>query len=211
MDTVSYSYKLGIKEEVVNALRAIFNDTYPDALYAGHVDVVSEYPGREVTYPLIVMRFSPQEVKNIGVGHYEFDPNFPGKRILHWRFSGSITFTVYAESPIDRDAIMAGLTNLFAFGQDIPAFQNFQLSVRNQRFVTLVIMSDSFTEGTDMAMPPAWNMNSNQLLFSNSMTFQVFGEFFTEPSTGNLVEIEEIDVFPTLDTNLNDLGLPLLD
>ena len=204
MDTLSYSYKLGVKEEIVNALREVFGGEYPDTLYAGRISVASEYPMTEVQYPLIVIRFTSNQVKNIGVGHYEIDPSFPESEVLHWRFNGSLTFTVYALTPIDRDKILAGLTNLFAFGRDIPAFQNFQTAVRDQRFVTLVVMSDSFTEGTDMAMPPAWNPVSNELLFSNSMTFQVFGEFFTSPTTGSLVEIDEIDVTPTLDPNLVD-------
>ena len=207
MDNISYSYKVGIKEEVINALRLVFGPTYPDATYADKVDVTSEYPGTEVKYPLVVVRFTPNEVKNIGVGHYEIDPLFPMDEVLHWRFSGALMLTVYALTPIDRDAIMAGLTNLFAFGKDIPAFAKFQDQIRNQRYVTLVIMSDSFTEGTDMAMPPAWNPQSNELLFSNSMTFQVFGEFFTSPSSGDLIEISEIDLFPTLDSNYSDYGL----
>ena len=207
MDTISYSYKLGIKEEVVNALRAVFGSTYPDNTLAGKIHIASEYPGTEVRYPLIVMRFNPSEVKNIGVGHYEIDPSFPDKEVLHWRFSGTIMFTVYALTPLDRDKVMAGLTNLFAFGRDIPAFAGFQNQIRNQKFVTLVIMSDSFTEGTDMAMPPAWNPTSNELLFSNSMTFQVFGEFFTAPSTGDLVEIDEVDIYPTLDNTYRDFAL----
>lgn len=206
MDNISYSYKLGIKEEVVNALRLVFGPTYPDAQYASKVQIASEYPGLEVQYPLVVMRFTPQEVKNIGVGHWEIDPAYPSKEVLHWRFNGSIMFTVYALSPLDRDKIMAGLTNLFAFGRDIPAFANFQTQVRNQRFVTLVIMSDAFNEGTDMAMPPAWNPTSNELLFSNSMTFQVFGEFFTAPSTGDLVEIDTVEVYPTVDDIVTDFA-----
>lgn len=204
MDTISYSYKIGIKEEVVGALRTVFGPTYPDAELADKIQVSSEYPGTEVRYPLIVMRFSPNQVKNIGVGHYEIDPDYPSKEVLHWRFDGSIMFSVYALTPLDRDKVMAGLTNLFAFGRDIPVFANFQNQVRNQKYVTLVIMSDAFNEGTDTAMPPAWNPTSNELLFSNSMTFQVFGEFFTTPSTGDLVEIDEVDIYPTLDTTLSD-------
>jgi hypothetical protein len=204
MDSISYSYKLGVKEEVVEALRAVFNEVYPDPAYRGHVDVVSEYPSREVTYPLIVVRFQSQEVKNIGIGHYELDASYPGQRVLHWRFQGTISFTVYGETPIDRDKILAGLTNLFAFGADIPEFANFQEDIHDLKFITLTILSDSFTEGTDMAMPPAWNPNSNQLLFSNSMTFQVFGEFFTEPSTGDLVEIDAVTINPIMDINFED-------
>lgn len=204
MDTISYSYKIGVKEELIEALRLAFGPTYPDKQYAGKIHIASEYPGTEVRYPLIVMRFNPNDIRNVGVGHYEFDPDFPGKEVLHWRFSGAITFTVYALSPLDRDAVMSGLTNLFAFGKDIPAFENFQLQVRNQRFVTLVVMSDSFTEGTDMAAPPAWNPTSNELLFSNSMTFQVWGEFFTAPTTGDLIEIDSISISPTVDDLYTD-------
>lgn len=199
MDNISYSYKLGIKEEIVNALRSVFGNSYPDTTYAGRIQVVSEYPVTETKYPLVVMRFAANETKNIGIGHYEFDPDYPGKEVLHWRFSGAITFTVYALTTVDRDKILAGLTNLFAFGKDIPEFQNFRDRVSNQHFVTLVIMSDSFTEGTDMAMPPAWSATSNELLFSNSMTFQVFGEFFTSPTTGNLVTVDEVNVYPTME------------
>src|SRR6476646_5417126 len=166
MNSLTYSYKIGVKEQVVEALRHVFNDQYPDSQLRGHISVVSEYPGTETTYPVIVVRFQPQEVKNIGIGHYEFDDASPGKRILHWRFQGTITFTVYALTTIDRDKILAGLTNLFAFGTDIPEFQTFQDQIHDQTFVTLTILSDSFSEGTDMAMPPSWNPTSNELLFS---------------------------------------------
>lgn len=195
MDTISYSYKVGIKEEVVNAMRGVFGSTYPDPEYAGKIHVTSEYPTTEIQYPLIVVKFNPTEVKNMGVGHYDIDENF--MKILHWRFMGNIRFEVYALTPIDRDRILSGLSNLFAFGQDIPAFADFGERIRNQEFVTLVLMTHSYVEGGESAGPVSWDQN-NELVFSNSITLDCWGEFFTNPTTGGLVEIDEIDISATV-------------
>ena len=195
MNNISYAYKIGIKEDIINALRNVMGSSYPDSSLAGKIQVVSEYPIDEVQYPMVVVRFNPSTLKNIGVAHYELSVDSPGSRLLHWRFDGNISFTVYALSTLDRDKVIVGLLNIFAFGSEIPAFEGFRQQVLNQQFVTMTLMTDFIREGGDQIATPAWD-SQNEMIFTDSLTLDVFGEFFTDPTTGDLIEIDQVSMFP---------------
>lgn len=195
MDTINYAYKIGIKEDIINSLRKVFESDYPDQELASRISIVSEYPINEVQYPMVVIRFNSSRLDNIGIGHYELSDDVPYSRILHWIFEGTLNFTVNALTPLDRDKVIVGLLNLFAFGPDIPVFQNFRDQIMNQEFVTMTLMTDSIQETGDSVTNPSWDQN-NELVFTDSLILRVIGEFFTEPTTGNLIEIDTINLYP---------------
>lgn len=194
---LSLAYKLGVKREVVGALRKVFGPSYPDEQLAGRVSVVAEYPLKDVTYPMVVMHFNPGTIRNIGLAHYEVDTEtFDAPAIVkHWIFEGSITLTVYALTPFDRDMVILGLLNLFAFGDQIPGFVDFRGEMRDSDFVDIQINTDNIKEGGDGVVTVPW-ADDEEPVFTDSLTFDILGEFFTEPTTGSLVEIERVNVFP---------------
>lgn len=202
MSQIYYNYKVGIKEEIINALRLVFDkDTYPDKTYAGKVYIGSEYPNTEIQYPMIIIRYQPSLLKNIGIAHYELDVDNPLQKLLHWRFQGSLQFQVNALTPLDRDSIIDGLLTILAFGPEIPSFQNFRYQVMDQTFVTMTLITDDIQESGDSNYNPSWDTN-NEMVYVDTLSIQIFGEFFTNPATGDLVEIDQVSIYPTIDTSL---------
>lgn len=197
MAAISYEYKTGVKREIVSALRKVLGDSYPDPALAGKIQVSSEYPQGEISYPLVSVRFNPGEIQNIGIGHYETAINNDGipEKVLHWRFQGTLTLTVYALSPVDRDMVITGLINLLAFGTEIPGFSLFRQEINDYDYVSLTIMGDSIQEAGDSVVNPPWDAN-NEVIFTDSITVPVFGEFFTQPTTGGLVQISGVSLYP---------------
>src|SRR3954464_15450657 len=119
MAGISYEYKVGVRREVIEALRKVFGPTYPDPELAGRINVVGEYPRTDITYPMVLVKFSPGRIHNAGIGNYILETDDYGNpmKVLHWQFQGNLTFEVYAMSPLERDMVITGLVNLFAFGK----------------------------------------------------------------------------------------------
>lgn len=193
---ISTQYKIGVKREIVGALRKAFGDAYPDPMLAGKVNVVAEYPLKEVNYPMIVMHFNPGNISNMGIGHYEIESSGDGPTIVkRWMFEGSITLTVYALTSMDRDMVILGLLNMFAFGNLIPGFADFWQEIRDYDWVALQINTDHVQESGDQVVQVPWGDDETPV-FTDSLTFDVFGEFFTVPTTGDLVQISQVTVYP---------------
>lgn len=194
---LSYEYKIGVKREILSALRKVLGETYPEPQLAGKISVVAEYPGTEIQYPMVVLRFNPGQIKNIGIGHYELseDQNGVPIRVLHWTFDGTVSFTVNALTTVDRDMVIVGLINLLAFGAEIPEFQSFRKEIQDYDFVAISLMSESLQETGDQTANPSWDSN-NELIFTDTIIVPIFGEFFTNPSTGNLVRISAVNLYP---------------
>lgn len=198
MAGISYEYKMGVKREVISALNKVLGSTYPDPTLAGNISVVAEYPLKEISYPMVIVRFNPGELKNIGVGHYELgevDAQGDIGKVLHWVFQGTITLTVNALTPFDRDQVIVGLINLLAFGTEVPAFREFRQEIQDQDFVSMALMSDSIQETGDAVINPAWDAN-NEVVFTDSLVIPVWGEFYTAPTTGQLMQISHVSLFP---------------
>jgi hypothetical protein len=196
-NTINTSFKIGVKRELVSALRKAFGNSYPDPQLANHVSVVAEYPLKEISYPMVVMHFNPGQIRNIGLGHYEIDytNDLEPALVKRWIFDGSITLTVYALTPMDRDMVILGLLNMFAFGDQIPGFEDFWNEIRDYDFVALQINTDNITEGGDSVVSVPWDDDESPV-FTDSLTIQVLGEFATLPTSGALVRINSVTVYP---------------
>lgn len=194
--TISYAYKVGVKREMVQALRDAVN-SWPDLNFRGKVKVVNEWPLTEIDYPMIVLHFAEESIENIGIGHYEvaFDDSGTPYKLLHWMFKGQLTFTVYANTPLDRDMISVGILNLIAFGKEIPEFENFHKEVTDNDFVALQMLTDKIIPGGDGVTAPPWG-NPDDNIFTASYGVQLLGEFFTDPRTSNLVMINQVIAYP---------------
>lgn len=197
MNTLSLEYKIGIKKEIVNALRKVFDNDYPDEQLRGKVKVHAEYPLSEITYPMVLVKFNPGKIQNIGIGWWEYDETKEGDmaRVLHWMFEGSLAFEVYALTPLDRDMVIVGLVNLFAFGTEIPGFVDFHNEISDYDYVAMSLMMDHMQEGGDSVVTVPWG-NQDEPVFTDSITLDLIGEFFTNPTTGALVRINAVKVYP---------------
>jgi hypothetical protein len=193
---ISYEYKLGVKREVIDALRDALA-TWPDDQLTSPVHVVNEYPVREIAYPMILVKFIEQDIRNIGIGHVERGTNNDGTpyQLLHWQFSGSLQFKIYGRDPLERDIVASGLLNLLAFGSAIPEFQKFSEDINDYDFVAIQLLTDKITPGGDSNESPPWG-NPDDMLFTTTYSVQMMGEFFTNPRTGGLVVISRVVAYP---------------
>lgn len=209
--TISYQYKVGVKREIINALRDVFA-VWPDVRLRGKVQVINEYALAEVDYPLVQVKFNETEIRNVGIGHFEVDYDRDGtpRKLLHWMFKGQLSFTVYANSPVDRDMIAVGLLNLLAFGHEIPEFKQFNDEIRDFDFVALQLNTENIHPGGDGAGPAPWG-NQDDLLFYTTYSVDVLGEFFTDPRTSDLVQIGTVIAYPYKPGQPRPLGSQAFD
>lgn len=194
---LSVQYKLGIKRQIINALRKGFGAAYPDAPLRNHVAIETEYPLHEITYPMVTLTLNPGTISNIGIGHkeIEFDTDGIPQIVKRWRFDGSFTLNVYAKTPMDRDMVILGLLNMFAFGDEIQGFGDFWQEIHEDDYVALQINTDHVQEGGDQVVTVPWSDDETPI-FTDSLTFNFIGEFWTDPTTGDLVVIETVNTFP---------------
>lgn len=193
---ISYEYKVGVKREIINALRDVA-EVWPDERLRGKIHVVNEWPTSEIQYPMIVMKFTENVIKNIGLGHYEVDYDADGTpyKLLHWLFTGQLHFTVYANTPVDRDYVAVGLLNLLAFGNEIPEFAQFHREIDDYDFVALQMNTEHIYPGGDSTEPAPWQTPDDHI-FSTTYSVDILGEFFTDPRTSDLVQISKVVAYP---------------
>jgi hypothetical protein len=188
-------YKLQVKREVADALRDTIK-LHPDT-QVRTAKVHTQFPNVEEQFPAVYIQFSEGTIRSAGVGHYEIaEDNRPFRR---WQFTGQIAFT--AISPIsaeDRDVLAGAVMDIIAFGDMSYWSQKFHNDIRDEDFIRMILMKEEVTPGGEGTMQPPWNANSDQLLFTGTYQADVFGEFFSDRETGELIEISRIDIYPYL-------------
>lgn len=193
---ISYEYKIGVKREITNALRDAV-ENWPDDKLRGQIQVVNEWPTKEIHYPMILVTFQEQEIKNVGIGHREiaYDDDESPYTLLHWFFRGVLRFEIFAETPVDRDYVAVGLLNAIAFGKDIPGFQKFWSELYDNDFIALQINTEHITPSGDSVADVPWG-NPDEHIFTTAYSVELIGEFFSNPYTGGLVQISEVIAYP---------------
>ena len=186
-------YKIGVKREVVNALKPVFGPSYPDSNLAGKVYVGLEYPLEQINYPAIFVTFTEGPIQSVGVGHYELDEE---KRIFsHFKFKGTLNFNVIALNPVDRDMLSAGLVQMLTIGRHYPHFKDFFNQIMDADWVALQPLTDEITPNGENIAPVPWG-NDEQQAYINSYSIQVFGEFVGDAEDGGLIQISQVNVYP---------------
>jgi len=195
---VKFNYTQGVKRAIVSSLKPLFNDPeFPIDELRGHVYVGLEYPLTEANYPAIYITFQEQQLKNVGLGHYEEGVNEDGSPyfLKHWMFTGSINFNILSTSPEERDKLGSVLVNLLAFG-DVDSWLNrFQQHVLQSTYIDLQYLTDIIHPGGEVVGQPPWG-SETELVFGVNYAIDVLGEFYSHIFTGDIVTIERVDVYP---------------
>ncbi len=195
-------YQLGIKQEVIGALRKVFTTTYPDSQFVdvqgnkSRVYIGTEFPLKETQYPSIFITYSEGLLQNAGIGNYELETqdDLSVQKILHWRFEGALNFNIFAKTTTDREMLAAGFINIIAFGKDMPEFKPFWDEINDADFVALAFFGDSPRALGDSVEQAPWGAGEN--IYVRSYQVSVMGDFWTNPLLGGLVKIRDIDIFP---------------
>ena len=113
----------------------------------------------------------------------------------HWIFSGRINFNIITLNPLDRDRLAAAVINAIAFGELPGELNDFWNQLRGTEYVYLQPLTDEITPGGEQVGNVPWG-NEDELTFGNSYSIAVFGEFYSRPDTGELIQISEVDIYP---------------
>lgn len=195
--SVTFDYPIGVKKEVISAFKPLFGSVYPDAELRDRIKIHLEWPEAREQFPAIYVTYTEGPIETMGVGHVEYDLDENGAPIelFHYKFSGQLNFNILALSPLERDRIAAGLVNLLAFGEAIPAFANFKNEIADGDYVRLVLLTDRITPQGQQSGPVPWG-NEDEMIYTQTYSVQLFGEFYSDSTAGTLVRISAVEVYP---------------
>jgi hypothetical protein len=188
---------MDVKRELISSIKPFFGLSYPDKDFANKINVTLDWPQEPVHLPTILITYTEGPIRNMGVGHVEMDSDDNGVPITykHFQFDGQVNFNVLALSPIERDRIAAGLINLLAFNDVIPEFGGFLDEVSDNDYVSIVINPDNITPHGENTAPVPWG-NPDEMIFGNTYSIQMHGEFYSNADTGELIEISSVAAWP---------------
>lgn len=195
MAVINDDYPIGIKREIVNALKPVFGATFPIPEYRNKVAVTLEYPLQPVQYPAVYITLTVDQLRNIGIGHVEqeYDTNNQPYEFERWWFEGTVHFNVVALNPLDRDKLASSIFNLLAFGNTVPEFKTFYDELHDSDYVDITLMTERILPGGEQVGAVPWQ-SEDELSFANTHSVRVVGELASNPSTGDLIEIGTIRV-----------------
>lgn len=188
----------GVKTSIIEALRAgIDADLSPTDPLTKVIDNIDmEYPVKEESYPGIWVQFSYRDLKPQSLNRDTFiNPESRAYRL--WSFAGTVTLTLVGLTSLERDRISDSLIKMFAFNELHSSENHFWESLRQQQYLHMSINRDQFRPGgqtTTIGTP--WN--DMQLVYEDSYSFELQGEFASDIVTQEFVVLEEIIVAPTI-------------
>lgn len=182
------------------ALKAVFDDEHPAEIMRG-LDVRVDYPLEIENYPCLWVNFTPiGTVRNVGVGHVEY--NAVGedmKRFFRWNFSGTLEITIAALTSLERARMTDWVAKTIAFGRPADTttpMADFRRMVDQNDLIGLRMMWESFTI-SGAAETPGTPWGTDDIIYENTVTLTVEGEFAMDPDNATLVPLSAIVVEDT--------------
>jgi hypothetical protein len=186
-----------IKTTAVQALQGAFQVTYPEDDSSGGLQPVQisvEYPVRRADMPAIWVDYEPAMLQTSGISYTEDDPD--GNPLTRWRFQGHATFTIVAFSSNERDLIYDELVAMVAFAAQSQAPSVFRAAVENGTLIDTTWSFDTIeARGESAGMGTPWL--SDEWIYERGIALQVTGDFVTDPVTMELVDLREIVITAT--------------
>lgn len=186
-----------VKTTIVQALQKTYDSSFPDTVFQ-NMYVSMEYPMLETQYPGIWVRFSFSKLQIVGIASYFYnDQNHEYKM---WSFEGTTTLQIFAMTSLERDRMSDSLIYMFAFGDlDVPEARFLQ-SIYNNPYINISLNTDQLNPGgqTENIGAP-WQ--EDQIIYNDSYSFEMVGQFASDATTGQPVELSAIEIDPTLNTS----------
>lgn len=194
---LTYEYPLGVKREIISSLRPYFGVDYPDPEWANKIRISAEWPQTAIHFPTIYIAYVEGPIRNAGLGHveYGYNDNYEPTEVKHYLFDGRINFNVLSLSRQDTDKIAGGLINLLAFSDVIEQFNNFREEMTDEDYVLLVPNFEVITPHGENTAPVPWD-NPDEMIYASTYSVPVHGEFYSDVSTGTLIEISSVQAWP---------------
>lgn len=225
-------YLVPAKACIVDALQTTFASSFIDDGFQG-TTVSMEYPMVRQNYPGIWCNYDDSDALSIvGIGYTESvwdypnpndptqpDPNHVGDNAVHevtrWSFAGQVTLTFVALSSLERDNLYDQFIRVFAFSRLENAQTDFRTIIENNDFIGMYVNWDELRPHGDAASPGTPWGSEDEVIYEKSVSFDVAGEFVSDPVTNELVLLSSIVVIGT-PTDVDDqpdgdpyvLGIP---
>jgi hypothetical protein len=184
-------YLVPLKGAVVEALRATFNNTYPESDFQGVWSSI-EFPVAKASYPGIWVTYEDtDEVSIAGIGHVEVVTDDQGvdHTVTRSRFGGVITMTCVALSSLERDRLYDELVRTLIFARQEIEVSAFRDRIENNDLVAMNADFDKIRAGGDAAAPGTpWG--TDEMIYERSISINVIGEFIS--TYGQLYRLSQI-------------------
>lgn len=182
------SHRRLVVRAIITGLESVFDSNYDRDRQFRDLKITPQYPLVKDDYPCVVVEYEPQRVVNAGVGHEEWftDEQNILRKWNHSRFEGTITFEIYALSPLDRDILADAIEEVVRFGrldsELIPFFHELYGDSYDGQPVTntyaqLMFNSDEMTGGGNNASPAPWQPE-DQLTYMTSLSSEIHGGIY---------------------------------
>jgi hypothetical protein len=184
-----------LKTLLVSAVRNTFDSTYPVQEWQ-NLWCSIEYPIKRVAYPGIWVDYDPEDkLRVIGVGQTGFynqiEDSGLWNQTLGWRYQGYGTFTIVTLSSWERDRLFDEVVKVFAFGKLNPQESVFRQTITTNDFIAANINFDSLqVSGMSQVGGTPWG--SQEIVYEVTLSMQILGEFYSNPSTNTLYTLREV-------------------
>lgn len=198
-------YITAVKALGIEALQTVFDEQYPVAEFRGlHSSL--EYPLKSVDLPEVWVRYTDSApLRRSGVSHIEdidLSTNTRVNPYTRWRFQGSWEFVVVALSSLERDRVYDELISVVAFAQVDSLRGRFRAYVEGNNLLDVTLNTDEIeTNGEDAQPGTPWG--TDEVVYERTLAIDMVGDFASDPQTGILVPLSQINVIGTVDLSLD--------
>lgn len=188
-------YLRTLKTLSVQAIQSAFTVSYPESDPQGGTQPVYcslDYPVSAAMYPSIWVTYAPAMLQTAGIDYIEGDSS----KYARWRFSGTISFTVAALSNNERDLIYDQLISILAFASQSEVESPFRAYVENSPLIESTWSFDQL-ESAGHGEAPGTPWGTPEVIYEDTVSLQVLGEFTSDPVSLSLVPLSKIIVTAT--------------
>lgn len=187
-------YLSPLKATLVEALRAHFSATYVNRDFA-NVEISLEYPRDKSNYPGIWVNYEDAgELEKAGIDQREYVADDTGiyHEVTRWRFTGTPSLTIGALTSWERDRLYDEVVRMIAFaGLEGPNSSIFREHLETNDFIAVNGNFDVLTPSGEAASPGTpWG--SDEIIYEKTLTFDVIGEFVSDPTTNSLAVLSDV-------------------
>lgn len=187
-------YMRTLKTLAVQAVSQAFVLTYPETDPQGGQQPVFaslDYPVEPTAYPALWVTYAPAQLQTAGISYTETDGS--GNFYARWRFSGTVSFTCAALSNNERDLLYDQLVSVLAFASQSNVPSPFRAFVENSPLIESTWSFDSL-ETSGHAEAPGTPWGTDEVIYEDTLSIQVTGEFTSDPVSLALINLRDIRV-----------------
>lgn len=178
----------------MQAIQQAFVLTYPETDPEGGQQPVYcslEYPVNPAKYPALWVNYVPAMLQTAGISYTENDTF--GNYYTRWRFSGTIEFTCAALASNERDLLYDQLVSVLGFASQSNIASAFRAFIESSPLLETTWSFDTL-DSSGHSDAPGTPWGTDEVIYEDTISVQVLGEFTSDPVTLQLVDLRAIEV-----------------